>query len=120
MACPGECSGLRRFPVDLLVSAPPPHAAVHVGLVGAQDLSQVGSLTWFDRRADEPVAVVNAPLHPVQLDAAPPPDFDGLPFDKYFSPELVLPYDINRGCYYGECTFCTLPTVIGVGASAAS
>ena len=34
---------------------------------------------------------------------------------KYFSPELVIPYDINRGCYYGECTFCTLPTVIGPG-----
>ena len=43
------------------------------------------------------------------------PDFDGLPLDKYFSPELVIPYDINRGCYYGECTFCTLPTVIGPG-----
>src|SRR5204862_6381487 len=31
------------------------------------------------------------------------------------SPAVVIPYDINRGCYYGECTFCTLPTVIGPG-----
>jgi hypothetical protein len=36
----------------------------------------------------------------------PPPDFDGLPLDRYFAPELVLPYDPSRGCYWGVCTFC--------------
>jgi len=36
----------------------------------------------------------------------PPPDFDGLPMDKYLSPEPVLPYDATRGCYWGKCTFC--------------
>jgi hypothetical protein len=36
----------------------------------------------------------------------PAPDFDGLPLDRYFSPELVLPYDPTRGCYWGKCTFC--------------
>ncbi len=75
------------------------------------DLAEVGSLTWFDGGTP----VENAPGHPIPLDRAPVPDFDGLPFDKYFSPETVLPFDINRGCYYGECTFCTLPTVIGPG-----
>jgi radical SAM superfamily enzyme YgiQ (UPF0313 family) len=60
-------------------------------------------------------AVFGSPGHPIKLDDAPIPDFGGLPLDKYFSPELVIPYDINRGCYYGECTFCTLPTVIGPG-----
>lgn len=60
-------------------------------------------------------AVVNRPGMPIRLDAAPVPNFDGLPLEKYFSPEIVLPYDVNRGCYYGECSFCTLPTVIGPG-----
>jgi anaerobic magnesium-protoporphyrin IX monomethyl ester cyclase len=78
-------------------------------------LSEVGSLTWFDRSGDEVVTVANPPAHPVRLEDAPAPSFDGLPLDKYFSPELVLPYDLNRGCYYGECAFCTLPTVIGPG-----
>ena len=83
-------------------------------------LNSVGSLTWFQRTRSSTGAisvetVENAPHHPVRLDAAPAPDFDGLPFQLYFSPRLVLPYDINRGCYYGECTFCTLPTVIGPG-----
>ena len=36
----------------------------------------------------------------------PPPDYDGLPLEKYFAPELVLPYDPTRGCYWGKCTFC--------------
>jgi hypothetical protein len=36
----------------------------------------------------------------------PPPDFEGLPLDRYLTPELVLPYDPTRGCYWGVCTFC--------------
>jgi hypothetical protein len=40
------------------------------------------------------------------LGTLPPPDFDGLPMDKYFSPEPVLPYDTTRGCYWGKCAFC--------------
>ena len=79
------------------------------------DLSLVGSLAWFDRRGDAAEPTFNLPAHPIKLDAAPAPDLDGLPFDLYFSPRLVVPYDVNRGCYYGECTFCTLPTVIGPG-----
>ncbi|QDU68470.1 B12-binding domain-containing radical SAM protein [Engelhardtia mirabilis] len=81
----------------------------------AVDLSEIGSLLWFDRRDGAAHPVRNAPAHPIKLDEAPIPDFDGLPFEKYFSPEVVIPYDINRGCYYGECAFCTLPTVIGPG-----
>ena len=40
------------------------------------------------------------------LKVLPPPDFDGLPLDTYFAPQLVLPYDPTRGCYWGKCTFC--------------
>jgi len=36
----------------------------------------------------------------------PGPDFEGLPLDRYLAPELVLPYDPTRGCYWGVCTFC--------------
>jgi len=78
-------------------------------------LSEIGSLTFFDRSSEEPRAVANERGHPIQLDTAPTPSFEGLPLEKYFSASPVLPYDINRGCYYSECTFCTLPTVIGPG-----
>jgi anaerobic magnesium-protoporphyrin IX monomethyl ester cyclase len=36
----------------------------------------------------------------------PPPDFDGLPLEKYFVPTKVLPYLATRGCYWGRCEFC--------------
>ncbi|RYE92129.1 MAG: radical SAM protein [Myxococcales bacterium] len=40
------------------------------------------------------------------LKALPAPDFDGLALDRYLAPQLVLPYDPTRGCYWGKCTFC--------------
>jgi len=40
------------------------------------------------------------------LHSLPPPDFDGLPLDKYFVPTKILPYLATRGCYWGRCEFC--------------
>jgi hypothetical protein len=40
------------------------------------------------------------------MSTLPAPDYDGLPLDRYLAPELVLPYDPTRGCYWGVCTFC--------------
>lgn len=40
------------------------------------------------------------------LATLPPPDFDGLPLDKYFVPTKILPYLATRGCYWGRCEFC--------------
>ncbi len=82
---------------------------------GGGDISEVGSLLWIDRSGEAAAAVRNNPAHPIHLNKAPLPDFSDLPLQKYFSPQVVLPYDLNRGCYYGECAFCTLPTVIGPG-----
>ncbi len=49
---------------------------------------------------------VNKEVSSEDLSKLPPPDFDGLPLDKYFIPELILPYLATRGCYWGRCTFC--------------
>jgi len=40
------------------------------------------------------------------LATLPPPDFAGLPLERYLSPEPVLPFDLSRGCYWGRCAFC--------------
>jgi radical SAM superfamily enzyme YgiQ (UPF0313 family) len=40
------------------------------------------------------------------MEALPPPDFEGLPLDKYFLPDKILPYLATRGCYWGRCEFC--------------
>jgi len=92
-----------------------PMLALCEALREGRALGTIGSLTWFDRSSGVARTVENERGHPIRLDDAPAPDFDGLPFQLYLSPEIVVPYDVNRGCYYGECTFCTLPTVIGPG-----
>lgn len=56
-------------------------------------------------RGRRPIGVVNgAPQD--DLGALAAPDFEGLPLDRYLAPELVLPYDASRGCYWGRCAFC--------------
>ncbi len=76
----------------------------------------------LDERGDDPAALRAIPnlVHRDRMQGArftpgegsedmralPPPDFDGLALDKYFSPVLTLPYDPTRGCYWGKCTFC--------------
>src|SRR5207249_7061329 len=40
------------------------------------------------------------------MSSLPPPDFDGLPLEKYFVPHRILPYLATRGCYWGRCEFC--------------
>lgn len=36
------------------------------------------------------------------------PDFTDYDFSKYFSPEIVIPIQTQRGCYWRKCTFCDL------------
>ncbi len=55
---------------------------------------------------DEQGIHANKEVRSEDLSQLPPPDFDGLPLDKYFIPELILPYLATRGCYWGRCTFC--------------
>lgn len=44
--------------------------------------------------------------HAEDMAALPSPDFDGLPLEKYFVPDCILPYLATRGCYWGRCEFC--------------
>ncbi|MEI6577944.1 MAG: radical SAM protein [Eubacteriales bacterium] len=32
--------------------------------------------------------------------------FEGIEFDKYFSPEPVFSVKLSKGCYWGNCAFC--------------
>jgi len=51
---------------------------------------------------------------PEDINALPPPSFDGLPLEKYFSPEPVLPVLSSRGCYWSRCAFCTHSLAYGM------
>lgn len=43
------------------------------------------------------------------------PSFEGLPLDRYLSPEPVLPYGTSRGCYWRRCAFCNVVDIEGEG-----
>ena len=77
--------------------------ALAKGHTSARALAQIPNLVLPD-------ASLGAGYRPgppvVDLRTLPAPDFDGLPLDRYLSPQLLLPYDPTRGCYWGRCAFC--------------
>lgn len=74
-------------------------------LRGGRDFSKVPNLVWEDNGKVK----VNRPFAKEELNALPTPDFDGMPFDMYLSPERVLPVMGSRGCYWERCAFCSIP-----------
>ncbi len=74
-------------------------------LRGDGDLSQVPNLVYKHNGGVK----VNRPFAKEELNALPTPDFDGIPFDLYLTPERVLPIMGSRGCYWEKCAFCSIP-----------
>ena len=72
---------------------------------GGGDLSKVPNLVWEDKGKVK----VNRPFAKEELNKLPTPDFDGMPFDLYLSPERCLPIMGSRGCYWERCAFCSIP-----------
>jgi radical SAM superfamily enzyme YgiQ (UPF0313 family) len=70
---------------------------------GETDLSTLPNLIHKDTSG---AIQQNKEVFAENMDQLPPPDFDGLPLEKYFVPKLILPYLATRGCYWGKCTFC--------------
>ena len=67
-----------------------------------RDLNEIPNVLWRDE-----AGIHTSPLTSSENMAdLPPPDFDGLPLEKYFVPEPILPYLATRGCYWGRCEFC--------------
>ncbi len=74
-----------------------------VEAVGAdRNFNEIPNLLWRDDAGIHTSPVTSSE----NMADLPPPDFDGLPMDRYFVPEPVLPYLATRGCYWGRCEFC--------------
>lgn len=67
-----------------------------------KDFSQLPNLIYKDASGIHATSRV----YSEDVTKLPPPDFDGLPLEKYLVPEVILPYLATRGCYWGRCTFC--------------
>jgi anaerobic magnesium-protoporphyrin IX monomethyl ester cyclase len=74
-----------------------------VEAVGAgSELSTIPNLIYRDASGIHE----NSLTYAEDMSDLPPPDFDGLPLEKYFVPERMLSYLATRGCYWGRCEFC--------------
>lgn len=73
---------------------------------GERDIRDVHSLVWCDNGT----VITNETAPVLDLDALSYPDFGGYDFSKYFSPEIVLPVQLGKGCYWSKCTFCDFYT----------
>ena len=89
---------------DSMITYEGEHAMVWLveALSGKRKISEVPNLIYKD---EEDKVHVND-TYQERVNELPPPDFDGMPWEKYFSPEKLVPYLGTRGCYWGKCTFC--------------
>ncbi|MEQ8191574.1 MAG: radical SAM protein [Candidatus Eremiobacterota bacterium] len=67
------------------------------------NLKDVPGLIYMNKKD----IAVNKPELIDNLNNLPCPDFEGLPVDKYFSPQIFLPIYASRSCYWGKCAFCS-------------
>ena len=67
-----------------------------------RDFSEIPNLIYKDSAGIHTSTVTSTE----DMSTLPPPDFDGLPLEKYFVPDRILPYLSTRGCYWGRCEFC--------------
>jgi anaerobic magnesium-protoporphyrin IX monomethyl ester cyclase len=68
------------------------------------DLSKVPNIIYYSKKRTH----FYKSIFIEDINSLPPPCFDGLPLNAYFSPALVLPLEISRGCYWNKCVFCTV------------
>jgi len=78
-----------------------------LGLIRAlenqSDFASVPGLVWRDQQGQ---VHRNEPGLPVPMNELPPPDFEGLPLDRYWVPEPILPLLGSKDCYWKDCSFC--------------
>jgi len=73
-------------------------------LSGAGNLSRVPDMLYCLPGDDRVVQTREAKAE--RLDRIGFQSLDGLPLDKYLTPQLVLCIQSSKGCYWGKCTFC--------------
>jgi radical SAM superfamily enzyme YgiQ (UPF0313 family) len=103
-----KLAGMKRFfaeAFDSMIVYEGEHAMVQLvrALAGELPMADVPNCIWRDAAGE---VRVNSALYTERVNELPIPDFDGLPWEKYFSPEKLVPYLGTRGCYWGKCTFC--------------
>lgn len=69
---------------------------------GERKIEDVSNLMYLK---DEKVNI-NKNTIPMPLNEMKPMSFNGYDLTKYFTPEIILPFQTSRGCYWHKCSFC--------------
>ena len=73
---------------------------------GRRAIEDVRNLVYRDARGE--LRLPSGPRHLEDMDELPVPDFSAIDLPRYFVPEPIYPLMLSRGCYWGECTFCSI------------
>lgn len=49
---------------------------------------------------------INPKAVPRKLDELAPVSLEGYNLKSYFTPEIIMPHQTSKGCYWGKCSFC--------------
>ena len=72
---------------------------------GQIPFSDVPNLVRFDPSAGGVVST-GFTCAKIDMDALAFPDFSDYDLSAYFTPEIVFPVQLGKGCYWGKCAFC--------------
>ncbi|MCK7484544.1 MAG: hypothetical protein MZU97_02605 [Bacillus subtilis] len=67
-----------------------------------QNLDEVANLIWLK----DGQVKINEKKDPLKLNDMPVQSLAGFNLEKYITPEIILPVQASRGCYWKKCTFC--------------
>lgn len=69
--------------------------------------SDIPNIVYLNQEND--VTFTGITTDKIDLNSLSYADFTDYDFSLYFSPELVIPIQLSKGCYWGKCSFCDYP-----------
>jgi len=82
-----------------------PFEKLVLALQNGTSLADVPNLIFWDHESTSIKKTFEQPAFK-SLDEIGPLDLSQIPLKDYLSPEVSLPIQYSRGCYWGKCTFC--------------
>ncbi len=68
-----------------------------------RNIENVSSIIYIDKTGN---VTENKKQEPEKLSELAMADLEGFNLEDYFLPEIIMPVQLSRGCYWKKCTFC--------------
>ena len=72
---------------------------------GQKPFAEVPNFVRFDQTTRQAVST-GFTCARIDMDALAFPDFSDYDLSAYFTPEIIFPVQLGKGCYWGKCAFC--------------